>query len=150
MIFYIYWKVSSLVDPTSWFTLWNETLPVLIWESIFERLFWDWYRWWAIWIVSEIWTWLAPVGSDIYTWPSVHCGHTTCIKCKLPWLGGISFAIYNCVASFKILSKVFDTYLWDMHDLSLTIHTCCNSLWGVDNSSLSVCAHLALTQVQMR
>ena len=102
----------------------------------FARLLWYWYSLWSNWLLTGLWTWLAPGGSSRFwylasCWIIVHFLHTTWVKGKLPWLGGISLAIRTCGASFGILSKSFAASFWDIVTYSsLTSHDFCDSLSG--------------------
>ena len=99
-------------------------------SPFFTRLLWDWYILWASWILTGIWTCLAPEGSARFwywasCWPPADCGQTTWVKVKIPWLGWFSLTSHTCGTSFRLLFKVSATSLWYMPWLFLASHYWC-------------------------
>ena len=149
------WQLICRVESTSWVPFWSETLPFWCVSQNFTRLIWDWYSLWPSWILTGIWTWIVPEGSDIF-WNlascchQVYCGNTTWVKSKIAWLGGISLASHTCGEYFRVLFNVSVTSLWDVPCFSLVIHDCCMSLCGVSYSPWEGWVQLALPLVQSR
>ena len=55
----------------------------------FARLLWGWYILWSSWILTGVWPWLSPGGTDIFWdlasfWPTADCGNLAWVHLKYP------------------------------------------------------------------
>ena len=119
MNIHLYWQLGFRTESTTWVPLWDNNPQSWCVSQPFTRLFWDWYNWWASWLLPGIWTWLAPGDYSRFwdlasCWNPVYWEHPTWIKVKLPWTGGLSLDIHTNSSSFKILLKYLSTPLWDV------------------------------------